>query len=141
MDTSTFKQVFRLFYGSDPRLWVRLVPVRPLRAAYYHDVELGPAKFHRFLLHLAESSERVGFYRVALEIGSHSSGRRDSLIFDAMSTCCEIPLETFGSDLADAKWPLHDDPFVRKAHEVVVSCRHRLPISEPGVENGMLHFH
>lgn len=49
------------------------------------------------------------------------------LIFDATSTSREIALEPLGLGFADAEWPALDgDPLVRKAHEIVVSCRDML---------------
>lgn len=117
--------LFAHFLESDTKLWVRFVPALPLQAAYYYDAHVEDGGLHRFLLHLTkrEDAERRSC-RLALEIGSHIPSR-GGLIFDVTSTACEVAVDASGCDFSDAKWPMLDDPFTRKAHNIVVMCRDR----------------
>lgn len=117
--------LFAHFLESDTKLWVRFVPALPLQAAYYYDVHAADGGLHRFLLHLTNQgdTERPSC-RLALEIGSHTPSRV-GLIFDVTSTVREVAVDPRRCDFADAKWPTLDDPFARKAHNIVVACRDR----------------
>lgn len=99
------------------------MPALPLEAAYYYDARFGGGLLHRYLLHLT-TSESQRSCRIALEIGSHTP-TLGGLILDVTSTRREIALDSAGLDPAEAKWPDLDDPLMRKAHEIVLHCKHR----------------
>lgn len=112
-------QLLSHFLESNAKHWVRFVPALPLQAAYYYDAHFGRGVLHRYLLHLTKQGSTC---RIALEIGSHTWSR-GGLIFDVSSTAREIALDVHGLDFAGARWFSLEDPFVRKAHEIVLDRR------------------
>lgn len=77
---------------------------------------------------MISASLRPARESVGLEIGSHtwSDG---GLIFDVSSSAREIALDVHGLDFADARWSSLEEPFIRKAHEIVLSCRNTFGVA------------
>lgn len=116
--------LFAQFLRSDTKHWIRFVPALPFRAAYYYDFhDKYAGVLHRFVLELTKQQSEVrSLCLVELGIASHTPIRGGGLALDVASTSREIPIELPDINFAAAKWPTLEDPLVRKAHQIVVTC-------------------